>query len=291
VLGALPPRVRRVLVGATVGQAVARAVESKAIELPLLVDGGGDARSWEEDDLAQALCPPGIVHRFCVAPESGDQSQAQLQLLALARLLRRDLSEWMARCEADEGVPRPRAVVFAADEPAALRVGSALRESLWGEQAVVTRAGAQPDQSAAAFQSRRANAGKQGFDDVLTAGGASVLVVPKAEGRGLDFPDVTHVYCFNLDLEAAEAHEYAHMAGRTGRVGQGGHGLVTSVLNADPEWPSVLAALSAIVCVVARDPSGQGLGAVAMPSVAEDEDVRQGLNDLLALTEEREPSE
>mmetsp|Transcript_20129 Transcript_20129/g.62857 ORF Transcript_20129/g.62857 Transcript_20129/m.62857 type:complete len:603 (-) Transcript_20129:172-1980(-) len=289
-LDSLPPAASRVLVGATLGRAVATAVESGRVAPPVLVDGGGEVRSWAEDDLAQALCPAGIEHRFCVAPESGDQAQAQLQLLALARLLRNDLREWARLGGADH--PRPRAVVFTSDAAAAVRVGAALRDSLWGEQAVATRAGEKDGEvGAAAFKSKRGNAGKDDFESVVRAGGASVLVVPRAEGRGLDFPDVTHVYCFNLGLGEGDANEYAHLAGRTGRVGQAGQGIVTSVLNADPDWPVALSALTAIVCVVARDTTGRSLEAVAVPSLEEDEDVRKGLDDLLALTEEREPSE
>ena len=80
-----PPLARRhgqVLVGATLGRAVATAVESGRVAPPVLVDGGGEVRSWAEDDLAQALCPAGIEHRFCVAPESGDQAQAAPRSLA-----------------------------------------------------------------------------------------------------------------------------------------------------------------------------------------------------------------
>ena len=130
--------------------------------------------------------------------------QAQLQLLALARLLRNDLREWARLGGADH--PRPRAVVFTSDAAAAVRVGAALRDSLWGEQAVATRAGEKDGEvGAAAFKSKRGNAGKDDFESVVRAGGASVLVVPRAEGRGLDFPDVTHVYCFNLGARRTAA--------------------------------------------------------------------------------------
>ena len=82
----------------------------------------------------------------------------------------------------------------------------ALRWSGRGEQAVATRAGEKDGEvGAAAFKSKRGNAGKDDFESVVRAGGASVLVVPRAEGRGLDFPDVTHVYCFNLGARRTAA--------------------------------------------------------------------------------------
>jgi len=53
-------------------------------------------------------------------------------------------------------------------------------------------------------------------------------VAPASAARGLDFKDVSHV--FTLGLLVADATEYAHLAGRTGRVGQATTGLVTSIL-------------------------------------------------------------
>ena len=303
----LPDAVSRVLIGATVGKAVALAVESGWISTPMLMDGR-TVRKWTEDDLAQALCPPGLTHRFSVAPESGDENAVQLQLLALARLLRKDLRDWeelgaaavqapspafsQARGLASdvpdaappgEGVSRPRAVVFTKDCAEALRVGSALRDALWGEQAVATRAGETPESGAAAFKSIRAlNEGSADFDSVIQAGGASILVVPMSEGRGLDYPDITHVYCLDLGLGPEQVNDYAHMAGRAGRVGQNGRGVVTSVLSSGPEWVGVLNGLNAIV----KGSLGRDLEAVAVPSTAEDLDTRRALEDLFLLTEE-----
>ena len=312
-LGALPESVSRVLIGATVSTAVAAAIESGWIESPMLMDGAGAARKWTEDDLAQALCPPGLTHRFSVAPESGDENAVQLQLLALARLLRKDLREWeelgaaavqapnaafsKARglasdveppppTAADEAPTRPRAVVFTKTAEEALRVGGALRDALWGEQAVVARAGAAAEAGAAAFKSKSGNKGKGDFESVLAAGGASVLVVPMSEGRGLDFPDVTHVYCYALGLTPDQANEYAHMAGRSGRVGQSGRGVVTSVIASDADWVGVLNGLNAIV----KGTLGRDLEAVAVPSTADDRDKRKALDDLVLLTKEEEPN-
>ena len=51
--------------------------------------------------------------------------------------------------------------------------------------------------------------------------------------RGLDFPDVTHVY--TLYLHVNDPREYVHLAGRVGRIGQigsatGTGGRVTCIL-------------------------------------------------------------
>ena len=308
VLGALPASVRRVLIGATVSEAVAKAVEAGWIERPILLSGSGAARAWTLDDLAQALCPPGLTHRFSIAPMSDGENAVQLQLLALARLLRKDLRDWealgaaavampmpafatsqglgsdvpSAAIDVSEVLTRPRAVVFTKDASEALKAGAALRDALWGEQAVVTRAGASPESGAAAFKSVRSNRDKMDFESVISSGGASVLVVPMSEGRGLDFPNVTHVYCLSLGLRPEQANEYAHMAGRAGRVGQAGRGVVTSVINADPDWVSVLSNLNTIV----QGSLGRSLEAVAVPSTSEDTDTRRALDDLILLTKD-----
>ena len=233
------------------------------------------------------------------------------QLLALARLLRKDLRDWeelgaaavqapapafsQARgvgTDVPEAAPpaevatRPRAVVFTKDSAEALRVGAALRNALWGEQAVATRAGEAPDSGAAAFKSTRAlGKGRNGFDEVIQAGGASVLVVPMSECRGLDYPDVTHVYCLSLGLTPEQVNDYAHMAGRAGRVGQNGRGVVTSVIAADPDWVSVLNGLNGIV----KGSLGRDLEAVAVPSTTDDVDTRRALEDLILLTKDEDP--
>ena len=313
VLGTLPDSVRRVLVGATVGEAVATSVEEGWVRAPILIAGTGAIRKWTQDDLAQALCSPGLTHRYSVAPESGDDNAVQLQLLALARLLRKDLRDWEVLGAAAVAAPgpafaqsrglesdapalptgasdepsRPRAVVFTKDAKEALRVGAALRDALWGEQAVVTRAGAIPESGAPAFKSVRGNRGKADFDSVITSGGASVLVVPMSEGRGLDFPDVTHVYCLSLSLRPDQANEYAHMAGRAGRVGQATRGVVTSVINADADWVEVFRNLNAIV----QGSLGRSLEAVAVPETSADVDQRKALDDLILLTKDDEEEE
>ena len=302
----LPARASRLLVGATVGAAVvAGAIGAGWLAPPVLVDGRGGVAAWsgsaELSSVAlTALCPPGLTHRFAlVAPggeggKEGEGGEDAAVLLALARLLRRDLRLWE---EEEQATSRPRAVVFTIDAQAAKRVGRALRGALWGEQAVVVRAGEAPEVGAAAFRSVRANRGAAGFEDVVAAGGASVMVTPMADGRGLDFVDVSHVYCVGCvgllasgssvggggddddGATAAAAAEYAHLAGRAGRVGQAARGVVTSVLAAEAD----VAVLTAIV----RGALGVPLDEVGVPAADEEGvDGRRALEDLLAITDE-----
>mmetsp|Transcript_1770 Transcript_1770/g.3627 ORF Transcript_1770/g.3627 Transcript_1770/m.3627 type:complete len:200 (+) Transcript_1770:138-737(+) len=65
----------------------------------------------------------------------------------------------------------------------------------------------------------------------------SVLVTTASATRGLDFPQVTHV--FNLGIVGAPV-DYLHRAGRIGRVGQSERGAVVSVLG-PAEVPQLLA--------------------------------------------------
>ena len=61
---------------------------------------------------------------------------------------------------------------------------------------------------------------------------ATLLVTVPGAARGLDFPNVSHVYCVGkIDGadDADRAATYAHMAGRCGRVGQAARGVVTTI--------------------------------------------------------------
>ena len=68
----------------------------------------------------------------------------------------------------------------------------------------------------------RASATDDFFAEVAARDGATVLV------RGLDFPNVSHVYRVG-DVTEGGAATYAHVAGRAGRVGQASRGTCTSV--------------------------------------------------------------
>eukprot|EP00957_Ditylum_brightwellii_P104332 7946936-Ditylum_brightwellii.AAC.1 len=65
------------------------------------------------------------------------------------------------------------------------------------------------------------------------AGETSVMLATPNSVRGLDFPDLTHVYTSYLPVD--DPREYLHLAGRVGRIGQMGSvigrgGRVTSIL-------------------------------------------------------------
>ena len=193
-----------------------------------------------------------------LAPTEGER------LLLLVRMMRSDLRAYersvksaavrsaAAEAFAEEAAeraqavgPRPRAVVFVADEPAAKEVASALRDALWGDHAIAVllpETGTEPMLLADRF--RRAGDAQQGFKPGVAAGqSASVLVAPLATARGLDFANVTHVY--SIGLPPLSAAEYVHVAGRTGRVGQAGQGVVSSIMSGEGELASLRAMAAA----------------------------------------------
>ena len=120
--------------------------------------------------------------------------------------------------------------------------GCALRSSLWGDHAISVLLPTQGDNpTLVTDRFRRAVAADEGFAGMATSQSASVLVAPASESRGLSFANVSHVY--SIGFLPKDAAEYAHMAGRTGRVGQAGGGLMTSVVQGTDQ----VAALRAIV--------------------------------------------
>ena len=130
------------------------------------------------------------------------------------------------------GVQRPRCAVFVGTEEEATSVGSSLRNSLWGDHAIAVLLPTQGQDPTLVSSNFRRAAGGETFGSMAASRGASVLVAPASVARGLDFANVSYVY--TLGVRVTEAAEYAHIAGRTGRVGQAygvpGHGVVTSVL-------------------------------------------------------------
>ena len=251
-LEAAPVRCRRLFAGATIGEGLMRlAVARGWLREPLvLANGDGGTREWLSDerggagsfgageeagtDKAAAVrateapsIPPSVVHRAAVGDSSGTR------LVLLARLMRADLREWEQR--ADKGASaRPRAVVFTPDEQSAETTGKALRDALWGDQAVAVllpSTGQSPTLVADKF--RRATASDDGFASIAVSQSASVLVAPASSARGLDFANVSHVYA--VGISTPRAAEYTHMAGRTGRVGQAGRGVMTSLVGSGEE--------------------------------------------------------
>ena len=189
--------------------------------------GSGCRESSRRQATEAPSIPPSVVHRAAVGDSSGTR------LVLLARLMRADLREWEQR--ADKGASaRPRAVVFTPDEQSAETTGKALRDALWGDQAVAVllpSTGQSPTLVADKF--RRATASDDGFASIAVSQSASVLVAPASSARGLDFANVSHVYA--VGIGTPRAAEYTHMAGRTGRVGQAGRGVMTSLVGSGEE--------------------------------------------------------
>jgi len=157
--------------------------------------GEETARSMSLQDLDVCLYP-GLQHERVVVQDGA-------QLLALTRLLRENLRNY-AKTHADE---RPRAVVFFPSEKEAKDAIEPLRDSLWGEHKVcvmLPEIGVNP----------------LGIMNDFKNSETSVMLATPNSVRGLDFPNVTHVY--SLFLPVDDPREYIHLAGRVGRVGQEG---------------------------------------------------------------------
>ena len=152
--------------------------------------------------------PPSVKHRRLVTPRAR-------KLVALARQIRADLSA------VGEDAPPPRTIVFVPSAAAAEAAAGPLRKSLWEKH---TLAVLLPD-------GKEAVRVMQDFKNQKTS---LLLCTPEVE-RGLDMPGVDYVY--SLDAPAASA-SYLHRAGRCGRLGATGTGVVTSVVT--PEEASAL---------------------------------------------------
>lgn len=265
-LRSAPPSCVRFVAGATLTDGVIAAVMQRGLlRAPAcLAEGDGSSRTLTEAFVGEAVpkrptaLPPSLIHQVTLAPTEGER------LLLLVRMMRSDLRAYersvksaavrsaAAEAFAEEAAeraqavgPRPRAVVFVADEPAAKEVASALRDALWGDHAIAVllpETGTEPMLLADRF--RRAGDAQQGFKPGVAAGqSASVLVAPLATARGLDFANVTHVY--SIGLPPLSAAEYVHVAGRTGRVGQAGQGVVSSIMSGEGELASLRAMAAA----------------------------------------------
>jgi superfamily II DNA/RNA helicase len=111
-------------------------------------------------------------------------------------------------------------VVFFPDEVVAKKSIAPLRDALWGDHklcVLLPKTGVNPLQMMEQFKNNQ----------------TSVLLATPNSVRGLDFPDVTHVYTLYLPMD--DPREYVHLAGRVGRVGQmgsvrGSGGRVISIL-------------------------------------------------------------
>lgn len=185
------------------------------------------------NDLGMCL-DPGLRHERIIVPEKRG-------LVCLARMLRKELrayesdivySRIMDDNEEEEdnttsslskSVRRPRVVIFFPGEEEARAAIEPMRDAMWGEHklcVLLPRSGVNPLTIMEQF--------KTGLTSVMLATPNSV--------RGLDFPDLTHVY--TLYIPEDDPREYLHLAGRVGRIGQMGSvagkgGRVTSILTND----------------------------------------------------------
>lgn len=232
-LAHLPVDCARLLVGATVSDAlVAEQVKSGWLRDPELCDGAGELRASLDANVegagsavgGGATIPASVIHQASVADADGTQ------LALLSRLMRTDLRAWEQLAASDTSIAaRPRCVVFARSEESAAEVSRALRSSLWGDHAIAVLLPTQGENPSMITNNfRRAAGAEGGFASMAQAQGGSVLVAPASAARGLDFVNVSHVY--TIGVSVADGAEYAHIAGRTGRVGQAGRGVVTSLV-------------------------------------------------------------
>lgn len=205
--------VPRVLVGATL-----------SAPSPGLLRNGTAAKATEKGVAPFApseekiRTPASVKHEFLEVP-------AWKRPLILARCLKRDLQDWEERGTG----PRPRAVVFANNESTADALARQLRTSLWGAHAVAAmlpNSGGSP--TVAAGSMARVVNETFSFSEVASKDGATILVTVPSAARGLDFPNVSHVYRVG-DVVQGGAATYAHVAGRAGRVGQAARGTCTSL--------------------------------------------------------------
>jgi superfamily II DNA/RNA helicase len=82
--------------------------------------------------------------------------------------------------------------------------------------------------------------------DGFRSGNVSLLVASDVAARGLDIPDVSHVFNFDVPIQA---EDYVHRIGRTGRAGRTGHSFtivteddlhalaeITKLTRQQPDW-------------------------------------------------------
>jgi superfamily II DNA/RNA helicase len=124
----------------------------------------------------------------------------------------------------------------------------------------------------------------QDFRDSKT----SMILLTAALARGMDLPNVSHVY--NLGAPASSA-EYVHRAGRAGRVGAATAGTVTTIVDSQEELEK-LQAMVAELGLEARAVGvvgGEAAAAGSLDGAQEETDfARKALEDLYYLGPEGE---
>jgi len=159
---------------------------------------------------------PGLRHERIIAPNDSG-------LICLARMLRKELKQYeeILQNDPDTSIQRPRVVVFFPGEEEARAAIEPMRDAMWGEHklcVLLPNTGVNPLTIMEQFKN----------------GQTSVMLATPNSVRGLDFPNLSHVY--TLYLPTDDPREYLHLAGRVGRIGQAGSvagmgGRVTSILD------------------------------------------------------------
>ena len=153
-----------------------------------------------------------------------------IALVEFSKHSRRACVETVAYAHIEVGL---KIELHAGDEAGARALADPLRTALWGAHAVAAllpETGGAPLEAAASFGRAGADAGDD-FAAVAAVNAATLLVTVPSAARGLDFPNVSHVYAVGAppgDGRDAAA-TYAHVAGRCGRVGQAARGVVTTL--------------------------------------------------------------
>ena len=150
--------------------------------------------------------PSSICHQYVVVDHVTDK------IGTLCRCILRD-----ERSQNLDSQPS-RAIVFVDDADIARRLADPLRNVLWGKHSisVLLPDGLEPIKALHAFRDNE----------------ATLLIATPPAARGLDLPAVTHVY--NLSLPASET-DYVHRAGRMGRIGASGNGVITTIVQPEEE--------------------------------------------------------
>jgi superfamily II DNA/RNA helicase len=229
------PRVR-IFSGASLLRAqVETAAEQDFLKVPTTVDdqtAGASSSIWD----AGQRVPSSIQHRYVVCSE---KSRA---LGLLGKLVRSEIARW-------QGMGRqPRMIVYAADAATAQAMAAPLQSALFSVLGGDSNAGLLGLSvllpSAEDFAKRADNNTLLTYESSLRVmemfywDQVSLLVTTPRATRGLDFPNVTHV--FNLGILGTAA-DYLHRAGRCGRIGQDitDPGLCISVL-AEDQFPLLM---------------------------------------------------
>ena len=191
-------------------------------------------KELEDFEIANATLADEAANGGDSDDDDDDEENDLLKQLAILREETKDLEEEFdfssVASTSPKGTPdkinslmRPKVVVFFPDEDEARDAILSLRDAMWGEHKLGVLL---PDTGTAPLT----------IMESFKKGDISVLLATPNSIRGLDFPELTHVYTLFLPIN--DPREYLHLAGRVGRIGQQGSvrgqgGRVTTILDQD----------------------------------------------------------